>query len=71
MNQNTIGGILLILIGVFLGFITYKKYSLFWNIINTRLLRKLLGDTVTSIILYIVSIVLIVTGVILTLGFAR
>ena len=71
MNQNTIGCIMLMLIGVFLGFITYKKYNLFWNIIDTRLLRKLLGDTVTSIILYIISIVLIVTGVILALGFAR
>lgn len=66
--DNTTAGVLLALIGVFLGFITYKKYNLFWNFFNTRLLRKSLGDRGTTIALYFVSIVLIVTGVILAIG---
>ncbi|MFA5635410.1 MAG: hypothetical protein WC977_05835 [Anaerovoracaceae bacterium] len=69
--DSVAGGILLTLIGFFLGFITYKKYNLFWNIINTRLLRRLLGDTATSIILYLVSILFIAIGVLLAVGLVR
>ena len=66
--DSTIGGILLALIGFFLGFLTYRKHALFWNFTNTRLLRKYLGDTVTQTILYIVSIVLTVVGILLAVG---
>lgn len=69
--DSIIGGILLALVGFFLGFLTYRKHALFWNFINTRLLRKCLGDTVTLIILYIVSIVLIVVGILLAVGVVR
>jgi uncharacterized membrane protein YqaE (UPF0057 family) len=66
--NNVSSGILLTLIGFFLGFITYKKQNWFWNLFNTKLLRGLLGNTATSVTLYIVSILLIVTGVLLSLG---
>lgn len=66
--NNVSSGILLTLIGFFLGFITYKKNNWFWNLFNTKLLRGLLGNTATSVTLYIVSILLIVTGVLLSLG---
>lgn len=69
--DNVSGGISLSLIGFFLGFITYKKYNFFWNFFNTRLLRKFLGDGLTSNILYIVSIVLIVTGMLVATGIVQ
>jgi len=66
--DRVLSGITLALIGLFLGFITYKKYSFFWNFFNTRLLRKYLGDNFTSATLYVVSIVFIVFGFLLSLN---
>lgn len=63
-----IPGLILVLIGAFLGIITYKKYKLFWEFLSTRLLRRWVGDTVTTISLYIVSVVLIVAGLLLSVG---
>lgn len=60
--NNVTGGVLLALTGLFLSWITYQKYTLFWDSINTRLLRTLVGDTATLILLYIVSILLVVVG---------
>ncbi|HBG01715.1 MAG TPA: hypothetical protein DDW87_09105 [Firmicutes bacterium] len=65
---NVTGGLLLAFVGFFLGFVTYKKYSLFWNFFDTRLFRKYLGDIATSIILYTVSSVFIVVGALLAVG---
>ena len=56
---------------MYLGFITYKKYNFFWNFFNTRLLRKFLGDSVASNTLYIVSMVLIVTGMLVATGIVQ
>lgn len=64
-------GLILMLIGAFLGLITFKKYKLFWEFFNTRLLRKWLGDTFATVLLYIVSIMFIVVGIILSLGLLR
>lgn len=66
--DNVRSGITLIVIGIILGFITYKKYNLFWDSHNTKVLRKYLGDNVTSIALYIVSIVLMVVGLLVSKG---
>jgi hypothetical protein len=66
--DNVRGGITLILIGFFLSFITYKKYSFFWDFFNTKVLRKYIGNEVTSVALYLVSIVLIVVGFLLSKG---
>ncbi|MCK9524760.1 MAG: hypothetical protein M0R49_02380 [Limnochordia bacterium] len=66
--DSIIGGVLLAIIGAFLSFITYKQANWFWSFINTRILRKYLGDTVASITLYSVSMVLIVVGVLLAVG---
>ncbi|MDF2547966.1 MAG: hypothetical protein K0R93_2864 [Anaerosolibacter sp.] len=64
--DHVISGIMLTLIGFFLGFITYKRYSFFWDFLNTKLLRKLLGDTATVIALYVVSIMFIATGILVS-----
>ncbi|SET60070.1 hypothetical protein SAMN05660297_02902 [Natronincola peptidivorans] len=61
-------GIMLVFIGLFLGFITYKKHSFFWNFYNTKILRKYLGDNATAGALYMISIVLIVTGFLVSTG---
>lgn len=66
--ENVTGGLLLALIGLLLSYITYKKINFFWNFINTKLLRKYLGDNLTSLVLYIVSIILIITGVMVALS---
>lgn len=64
-------GIMLTIIGLFLGFITYKKSKFFWEFFNTRWLRKILGDDVTLIALYLVSGVLVITGLLLANGIIR
>ena len=69
--DNVRGGITLVLVGFFLGFITYKKYSFFWDFFNTKLLRKSLGNDVTSAVLYLVSIILIVTGFLVSKGIVQ
>ncbi|MDR7856596.1 hypothetical protein [Tissierella sp.] len=69
--DNVRGGITLILIGFFLSFITYKKYSFFWDFFNTKLLRKYLGNEVTSVALYLVSIVLIIAGFLVYKGIVQ
>jgi len=69
--NNVRSGIMLVLIGFFLGFITYKKYSFFWDFFNTRLLRKYLGDDVTTIALYLVSSLLIIVGFLLSKGIVQ
>lgn len=69
--NNITGGLLLALVGFFLGFITYKKYSFFWNAFNTRILRKYLGDKVTLVICYIVSFVLAITGIFVATGMIK
>lgn len=66
--NNVSSGILLTLIGFFLGFITYKKHNWFWNSFNARLLRRFFGNAATSIILYVISILFIVAGVLLAFG---
>ncbi|NMB02042.1 MAG: hypothetical protein GX971_11105 [Firmicutes bacterium] len=66
--DNIVGGILLALAGFSLGFLTHRKSGLFWNFVNTRLLRKYLGDDGTTTILYIVSLVLIAVGTIVAIG---
>jgi hypothetical protein len=69
--DHIIGGSLLALAGCLLGFATYKKYNIFWDFINARLLRKWLGDTATSRVLYTVSAVLIVVGALVATGLIR
>lgn len=64
--DNVRAGIMLTLIGFFLGFITYKRYSFFWDFLNTKLLRKLLGDTAAVIALYVVSVLFIVIGILVS-----
>ena len=66
--ENVTGGLLLALIGLLLSYITYKKINIFWNFINTKLLRNYLGDILTCLVLYIVSIILIITGVMVALS---
>jgi hypothetical protein len=63
-----IPGLSLILVGSFLSIIAYRKYKLFWEFFNTRLLRKWLGDSLTTVLLYIISIVFIITGILLSMG---
>ncbi len=65
---SIVGGVLLAVMGYFLAFMTYKKWSLFWSSVNTRLLREYLGDSVTSTILYVLSMVFFLLGVLLAAG---
>lgn len=69
--NTTISGLVLMLIGSLLGIINYRKYKVFWEFFNTRLLRKWLGDSVTTVLLYIISIVFIVVGSLLSIGLIR
>lgn len=69
--DNVRTGIMLVLIGCFLGFITYKKYSFFWDFFNARLLRKYLGNDVTVVALYLVSSVLIIVGFLISKGIVQ
>lgn len=41
---------------------------MFWNLLSTRLLRQTLGDATTYILLYLVSAVLIVVGILVAMG---
>jgi hypothetical protein len=67
--MNTIiPGLSLILVGSLLSIMTYRKYKLFWEFFNTRLLRKWLGDSLATVTLYILSIVFIITGILLSMG---
>lgn len=66
--DNVRGGITLIFIGIILGFITYKKYSIFWESHNTKVLRKFLGDNITSVVLYILGILFVVFGFLVSKG---
>lgn len=69
--DHIVGGVLLALAGCLLGFVTYKRYSFFWDFINARLLRKWFGDSTTSRVLYVVSSVLVVVGVLVAAGLVR
>ncbi|MGI6159416.1 MAG: hypothetical protein ACOYER_06085 [Limnochordia bacterium] len=69
--DNVMGGMLLALIGLFLGMVTYKQSKFFWDSMSTRILRKYLGDAVVSVALYIVSAVLVLVGVMLAAGLVR
>lgn len=69
--DSVIGGLMLILVGFFTGLITYKRYTLFWDSISTKLLRRYLGDAVTSIVLYAIGLVLVIVGVLLAVGVVR
>ena len=69
--DHIIGGVLLAVAGCLLGLVTYKKYSFFWNFMNARLLRKWLGDIATSGVLYAVSAVLVVVGMLVAAGLVR
>lgn len=66
--NNIIPGLSLILVGSLLSIMTYRKYKLFWEFFNTRLLRKWLGDSLATVTLYILSIVFIITGILLSMG---
>jgi len=69
--NNVISGLILVGIGFFLGFITFKKTKLFWDFLNMRIIRKYLGDNLTSVALYFISIVLIVVGLLLSLSIVQ
>ncbi len=67
--DNFTAGISLILTGIFVWFVTYKKYHLFWDFFDAKLLRRFLGDTLTAYLLYLVSVVFIIIGYLLLKGF--
>lgn len=67
MNSFT-SGLLLVTVGMLLGILTLIKYKLFWEFLNTRLLRKWIGDFNTSIALYLVSMLFIIVGILLSLN---
>ncbi len=67
MNSFT-SGLLLVTVGMLLGILTLIKYKLFWEFLNTRLLRKWIGDFNTSIVLYLVSMLFIIVGILLSLN---
>lgn len=69
--DNIRSGIMLVLAGFFLGFITYKKYSFFWDFFNTKLLRKYLGNDGTTVALFLVSSALIIVGLLLSKGIVQ
>ena len=69
--ESLIGGIMLALIGLFLGVVTCRRSSFLWDAMSTRLLRKYLGDPVVYVVLSIVSIVLVLIGAILVMGVVR
>ena len=69
--ESLIGGIMLALIGLFLGVVTCRRSSFLWDSMSTRLLRKYLGDPVAYVVLSIVSIVLVLIGAILVMGVVR
>ncbi|MGI6149541.1 MAG: hypothetical protein ACOYEU_09330 [Limnochordia bacterium] len=69
--ESLIGGIMLALIGLFLGVVTCRRSSFLWDSMSTRLLRKYLGDPVVYVVLSIVSIVLVLIGAILVMGVVR
>jgi len=66
--EHVIGGVLLVIVGCFLGLVTYKKYSFFWDFINARLLRRWLGDSTASGLLYVIAVVLIAVGAAVAVG---
>lgn len=66
--DNFKGGITLMVIGLLLAFLTYKKYDIFWGSHNTKILRKYFGDKVTSVIFYLLSILFIIFGYLVAKG---
>ncbi len=67
--NHTVGGLLLAFAGLLLGILTYKKWSIFWDFLETRFFRKYLGDETTATILYVLSVVLIAVGLLVAAGF--
>lgn len=65
--QQILSSLALIVIGGFLFLLVHFKSSVFFNWIDMKLLRKAIGDKYAIIILYIVSIALMITGVVVFL----
>lgn len=69
--NNVSSGLAIILVGILLGILTFTKFKYFWEFFNTKLLRKWIGDSYTSIALYIVSTFFIIIGTLLSLDVIR
>ena len=66
--DNFTAGISLVLTGLFVWFVTYKRVPIFWNFFDTKLIRKFLGDIITAYLLYFLGAVFIVVGILLSKG---
>jgi len=66
--DNFTAGIALVLTGLFVWFVTYKRVPVFWNFFDTKLIRKFCGDTFTVYLLYFLGSAFIVTGILLSKG---
>ena len=60
--QQVFAGIALIVVGGLLIFLMQRKPSLFYNWIDMKILRKMIGEKPTIIVLNIVGLVFVVVG---------
>lgn len=63
MNGLALLGILLIIYGACVIFITMKKPASIWNMVKIRMFRKLLGEKGTVILFYIIALIAVAVGV--------
>lgn len=63
--QQILASLALIVVGVFLFMLVHFQSHVFLNWIDMKLLRKAIGDKYATIVLYLVSLVFIVTGIVL------
>lgn len=63
MDKMAIVGVLLVLYGAVVMFLTLNKPKAVWNMKKIKMFEKLLGEKGTVILFYIISIVAIVAGI--------
>ena len=61
--------IVFLLIGVFVLVCTIGKFPFYWDSRKAMRLRKLIGDGATSIVYYVIGLILIIVGILEYLGY--